>query len=374
MNRVTRILVVIAALATTAGVAYGAILLDGVGVAKQLVIKEQASPSTAPSLPAAKVGTALRGKTIHYIAANLSFPFSQEVAKGVKDAAAAAGVKTAVVDSGGDPSKASSLIDQAVGQKASAIILQGTDPSAVTAALNGAKKAHIPVVSTAALNAGPVAPSLAAAGLSANASFDYFDVGRRMAHVIVADSKGKANVAIVGSSTFKINGPTLNVFKSELHRLCPTCKVTMKDSPLTQWTTGLASLTRTILTSDRNVNYMVPIVDAMVLFMKPSIIAANAQKRVRIVSQNASLQDMQSIAKGNDPEVADVGSPEQWLGWAATDQAFRLLLGKKPLPTEKIPNRTFTRANIHSVNLKLNESNWYGKFNFRAYYKKLWGV
>jgi ribose transport system substrate-binding protein len=373
MRGTVRALLAVVALAVSAGVAFGATQLNGVATAKKLVMKEERFSATKPNLPPVAVGQSLKGKTIYYIASGLSFPFSQEVSKGVKDAATAVGVSDTVVDSGGDPSKASSLLDQAVSQKASAIILQGTDPGAVTAALQGAKSAHIPVVSVGALNEGAVSPAVAAVGLSANASFDYIDVARRLAHLVVAESNGKADVVFVGSSTFKINGPTEKAFKTELHRLCPSCKLTLKDSPLTQWATGLASQTKTILTNDPKVNYIVPVVDAMVLYMKPAIFAAHAQGRVKILSQNASLQDMQSVAKRNDPEIADVGGPEQWLGWAAADEAFRVMLGKPSVANEHVPNRTFTRNNIRSINLKANESAWYGGFDFRAYYKHVWG-
>jgi ribose transport system substrate-binding protein len=345
---------------------------SGVSEAKRLLAKDEAPPKSPPKLSPIKVGSSLNGKTIFYVSSGLTFPFSQEVVKGVKDAAKVVGARVTVVDSAGDPSKASSFIDQAVSRKAVAIVLQGTDPFAVSAAVKSAKAARIPVISVAALNAGPVPAQLRSSGLSANVSFDYLDVGRRLARFVVADSNGQANVATISSSTFRISAGTVTTFTKELTRLCPDCKSTVKDSPLPQWQTGLGPLARTIVTSDPGVNYMFPIVDAMALFVKPALAAASAQSKVRIVSQNASQADIKAIAKGDDPEVANVGGPNEWLGWGTVDQIARLALKKPPARTEGVPNRTFDRKNIGSINVN-KKSTWYGSLDFRAFYRELWG-
>lgn len=342
---------------------------SGVAEAKQLLSTEEQAVSPKPNLPA--VNVKVQNKKIFYIACGMSFAFTQEVLVGVNAAAAAAGLPVTVIgDSGGDPSKASPLIDQAISRKADAIMLQCIDPSSVSAALGDAQKAGIPVVSIAALNAGPPP-----AGIAANASFDYTDINKRLAHWVVADSNGKASVVYVGSSSFSgVNGAAIKAFGDELTRLCPTCKTKQFDSPLPQWQTGLPSLATSAINSDPTVNYVVPVVDAMVLFMKPAIIEAGAQSRVKMASWGASLGDMQAVAKSGDPEVADVGADIQRLGWGAFDEVYRLLAGVKPVDSEEIPLRTFDHTNIKTIDLGQSESTWYGGFDYRTYYKQLWGV
>jgi len=345
----------------------------GVSEAKALVLQEE-KEATGPSLAAVSSAASAKGKKIAYISANLSFPFSQELVKGVKDAAQALGMTVDVTDSGGDPSKASQLIDQGIARGANAIILQGSDPQAVSAALQHASSSHVVVVSAAAIQAGPAPGAATSAGLSANASFDYTDAGKRMAHFIVADSGGKANVVFVGSSTFPVSANEINGFNTELQRLCSSCKSKVVGSPISEWQTNLGSQTRTLLNSDPTINYFVPVFDALGLFMKPAIAAANAQSRVKVVSNNASLADLQAIKGGNDPEVADVGGNEQWLGWAAVDQVVRVLSGGSAVADERVPNRTFDKTNLASIDLTQDESHWYGSFDFRGYYRTLWGV
>ncbi len=345
-----------------------------VAEAKKLLAEQEKAVTTFPELPSFTVGDKLRGKTIAYIAANKSFPFTQNVIGGVEDAAKVTGMSVRVSDSKGDPSAASRLIDQAIAEKADVILLQGSDPAAVKAALGHAKDADVPVVSVAAITAGPVSAPLEEAGLSANASFDYKDVGTRLADFVVADSGGKAKVGLITVSSFPVSGTVQKSFNAELDRLCADCSVTTDDSPVTQWQTSLSSLTRTLVTKNPDMNYLVPMFDAMVLFSKPAVEAAGAADRVKIASQNASAPDMKAIAEGGDPEVADVGSPTEWLGWAAADQASRLLSGESAIPSEEVPNRTFTAKNVGDLDLDGSQAPWYGPVDFESSYQKLWGV
>jgi hypothetical protein len=81
---------------------------------------------------------------------------------------------------------------------------------------------------------------------------------------------------------------------------------------------------------------------------------------------------MEALQSKSDPEYADVGGSEHWVGWAAVDQALRVLLHKPVVANENVPNRTFTKTNINTINIHASDSTWYG-VNFEADYKKLWG-
>ena len=138
-----------------------------------------------------------------------------------------------------------------------------------------------------------------------------------------------------------------------------------------QWQTTLPSLVRTMITVDPKLTYIVPVVDAMVPGIKPSIAAAEAADRIKIISANASLPDMQAIATKADPEVANVGSSNERMGWAAVDQVVRIL-SKQPPVVESQPVRLFSTANIGSIDLKKPAGEWYG-FDYKAFYRKVWG-
>lgn len=340
--------------------------------ARKIVAATSAPLTKGPEFPAVDAGQKLAGKSIFYISAGLSFPFSQEVLKGVQDGAATLGMTVTTADAAGDSSKASSYIDRAIGQGAAAIVLQGVDPYTVQASISDAKDAGIPVVSVAALPAGPVPDDIAGAGLAGAVNFSVVEVGKILAAYVAANAEPDAHVGLISSSTFRSDSLFVDEFTKELARLCPGCEVTSKDSPLMQWQTTLPSLVRTMVTVDPKLSYIVPSVDAMVPSVKPAVIAVGAGDRIRIVSNNASLPDMQAIATKGDQEVANVGASNERMGWATVDQIARLLTSQ-PAVVEIQPLRLFTTDNIAEVNLTQPAGTWYG-FDFQSFYRKLWGL
>jgi ribose transport system substrate-binding protein len=341
--------------------------------AKQIVAAYSEAKTKGPDLPAVEVGSRLKGKSIFYISAGLSFPFSQEVLKGVRDAGNVLGMTVVIADAMEGPSKASSFIDRAISQGSAAIILQGVDPYAVQASISDAKKAHIPVISVAAMPPGRLPKDIAAAGLSASVDFSDVGVGRAMAAYVAANAAPDAHVAYIGCSTFRTDASIAKAFAGELHGLCPGCILTARDSPLMQWQTTLPSLVRTMLTVDPAITFIVPVVDAMVPSIKPAVIAVGAGDKVKIVSNNAQLPDMKAIATKKDQEVADVGASNERMGWATVDEVARLLTGH-PAANDEQPLRLFTVQNIGEVNLTKPAYSWYGPFDFKAYYRRLWGL
>jgi ABC-type sugar transport system substrate-binding protein len=339
--------------------------------AKQIVKEASAPLSNGADASAINVGQKLAGKSIFYISVGLSFEFSQEVLKGVEDASNKLGMKVITADAP-DSSQASAAIDRAISRQASAIVLQGIDPYTVQAAIADAKKAGIPVVSTAAIPAGPIPKDIADAGLSANVNISIVDTGKIIAAYIAAHAGPDAQVALISCSTFESDSVFAKEFTKELTRLCPNCKVVPKDSPLPQWQTTLPSLVRTLVTVNPKTSYVVASVDSMVPSIKPAIIAVGAGDRIKIVSSNASLPDMQAIALKTDPEVANLGASNERMGWATVDQVTRLLTGR-PAINNVEPQRLFTVDNIGGVNLSKPAATWYG-FDFQSYYLKLWGL
>src|SRR5205823_3699350 len=100
------------------------------------------------------------------------------------------------------------------------------------------------------------------------------------------------------------------------------------------------------------------------IYMLPAIHAANAQKRVKLVSFNADKSAMTSMSH-HDVIVADVGSPLKWFGYAVADETLRVITGHRAIANERVPLRVFDNSNL--PNLKKDESTWYGA-NFQAGY------
>jgi ribose transport system substrate-binding protein len=343
---------------------------DPVQTAKAAVTKASAAPTfTAPG-PAFKVASGLTGKKVWYVANGLNFPFSQNLVKGVTDAAKVVGMKVTAVDGAGQPAKAASLIQQGISQKAAAIVIQAFPSKAVMEPIKAAKAAGIPVVQIN--DGGPGLPSAAAraAGVFANVASCYACGGASLADIVVANSGGKANVVFVDVPDIQTTAGERDAFEKRLAELCESCKVKAVSSPVAQWN-GLAALTTSVLKADPTVNYLVPALDAMVAIMKPAIYASNAQDRVHVASYNATKPVMADLKKGVLISGL-VGNPEEWIGWGVMDQALRALSNQEPLGDEKIPNRTFVKDNVGDIDVNTPSIEWYGTTDFRGGYTGLW--
>jgi ribose transport system substrate-binding protein len=326
-----------------------------------------------PPGPAFDIPASVKGQTIWFVSSGLAFPFSQNLLKGVRDGAAVVGAKVVPGDANGNLAKAASLIEQAISQKADAIILQGIPTETVTSPLKKAEGAGIPVVQFVDDDPGLPSATQAAAGVDAQANSCYACGGRLIADLAIADSGGKVNALFIEVPELKNTAHEREGFEEELKRLCPDCEVQVKSAPIATWG-RLGSLAASAIRSDPEINYLVPAVNAMIAPMKPAVAAANAQNDVKFVSYNADLPVMQSIKKGEPVMLGTVGNPEEWMGWALTDQILRLWSDQEPLADEKIPNRVFTQENTADIDLTKPSATWYGDADFRGGYEALWKV
>jgi ribose transport system substrate-binding protein len=339
--------------------------------AKRLVAKAQQPVAwSAPGKP--YDATKAKGKSIWYNSFLLTIPFEQFMCQGIKQAARAVGASAQCLDGKSSAAEFTKGIQQAVAAKADAIILGGITPSFVAPALADAKKAGVAVIASHTQDPGrPLRGTPSSIVAVATHSYSY--PGKLEADFVVADSNGKGNAIFLESSDVGvISALGRDAFKKEMARLCPSCKVKVINVPIAQWG-SLQTKTASIIQSNPDYKYIVAVFDGMVLFMVPSVHAANAQNTVKIVSFNGTPAVM-TFMKNKDVVAADVGGANLWQGWGIADQTFRVLTGAPKLLDIRTPQRLFTRANINSINLKAQESTWYSKVNYKAAYLKQWKV
>jgi ribose transport system substrate-binding protein len=356
---------------STSGGGSGAVNATGLASAKSSAAAA-AKPNTGFTNPGAAFDASkLRGKKI-WVITFLSVPFGQQNVQGLKEAAAAVGAKLTAFDGTAGVAAYQRGIREAIAQKADAIVIGTLDPGLFRTDLRTAQSKGIKVVAVSSHAPG----QLPAAG---DAVFGYVDpcyqcAGRQMADSVIVDSGGKGEAVALWSSDVRIPGSDqIGAIKSEFKQKCPACKLDVQDVPAAQWSTRLQSVTQSALASKPNVKYLLPLYDGMVSFMMPAIRAAAANRGVKIASFNATPAVMQQIGPGK-PVLADVGIGSVRYGWGWADQTFRALAGMKPVADEKLPVRLFDASNISSLDLKASTDSWYGAVDYRAAYKKLWGL
>jgi ribose transport system substrate-binding protein len=338
---------------------------DSVAQAKQLIAKAKRPVkfvAPGPSFNAAQA----KGKSVYYIAQALNLEFTRSVTGGIVAGLKSAGVKVTTVDDKANISETARLIHQGIALHPAAIIIAERS-DLLRAPLRAAQKAGIPVVTQFEYDPRSPPASERALGVKAQVTFCYSCAGKLIADYAVANSNAKVNSVTYWSPDDGVGKFEIGGIKNELARLCSSCTSKFKDVLIAQWATQIPTLTQSDL-RDHSVNYLLPVYDGMTLFMLPAIHAANAQKRVKIVSFNADKSAMNSMAH-HDVIIADVGSPLKWFGYAVADETLRVITGHPAIANERVPLRVFDNSNL--PNLKKDESTWYGA-NFQAGYKRLW--
>ncbi|MCX2749992.1 substrate-binding domain-containing protein [Arthrobacter sp. MI7-26] len=318
--------------------------------------------------PGPKFSTAsAKGKKVFFVANFIGSPFTDALVAGLKEALEPRGVQVEVRDAGASPAKAATYFDQAISQKADAILNLAISTDAIKASVESAKAAGIPVVQM--FNADPGAKDETSIGVAAQVSFGY---GRGMALVgdyAIMASAANVNAAAWESTDVGTSGAAVNGLKSEFAQLCPkTCNVdTLYDAQAAVWAQRVPSQASAALKNSK-INWLLPLYDSHLTWILPQIVASS-RNDVRTASFNGNLAAMQAMQKDPNSTAALVHSPLAWAAWATADQTLRVLTGMAPLADTKIPLRLFDKSNIPDLNAP--ESTWEGA-DFKSGYSALW--
>ncbi|WP_186526257.1 sugar ABC transporter substrate-binding protein [Leekyejoonella antrihumi] len=319
-----------------------------------------------PSFDAKKL---MAGKTIYSIGVNNSDQFVQVLQNGMKEVAKQVGVNFQVFSNSGSPAQWVRGMQTAVNQKASVIdLLAGIDPSQLHPQIAQAKAAGIPVVVSDAYDvAQKPDPSVAA-----TADVPYAQAGRLMADWTVADTKGKADVLVIGSSDVVSSNFMVKAIQNEFSTRCSTCKVKTIDVTVANWASQTQSQVQAALNADPGINYILPVYDSQSQFIVPAITAAGKTGKVFIATYDGTPFVLKMMQDGNTVRM-DVGENLDWVSKAVMDQDMRVAAGLKPVKDTKTPLYIFTKKNVDTAGTPPKNSTGYGTA-YLAGYKKLWGL
>lgn len=337
---------------------------DGLAEAKAEVEKAMQKPQfVAPGEPFEM--SKLKGKHVWIITSTMAVPFVATIAHGVQAAAKVAGIETTLFDGKGDVSEWNRGMAQAVSQHVDGIITVGASPELMKGPTGDALKANIPVVD--AVTADKTAPLVP--GTFSHVSISFYHSGQLQADYAILKSAGKAHVLILGDNEFPGEVSRVEGMQKEFSTRCPACAVTVQDTQVGNLGVKLGQMTQTLLRRSPDIGMVLPTYDAQAIYVVPAIKAANFDNPVDVIGSDAVPSNLDWIRQGNI-QIADVGEPETWLGWAALDEVARGMLGLKAVD-EQIPLRLFTADNLKGVS---NEENELFGGDFEAAYKKLWGL
>ncbi len=335
-----------------------------VAAAQKLVDQYTAAPTwRGPTEP---VDTSkLNDKTVVFIAADFSIPFNAQIAASFKTAAKEIGLNPLVIDGKGDVTTYAAGITQAISIHAGAIVLLSIGPEVVKAPIDKAASAGIPVISAANYSQTAKLP----AGITANVSVNYELIGGLQAAFAVTQNKDKVDAVSIPAPQFPADISQSNGQKSELKKLCPSCQFRRQDVQVTTFQQTLPAQVRTIVQSDKAVNWFLPTFDALNLVIVPAIEQGGGKGRVQTSSHNALDANLKMVKDGT-PQTATIGENLPWWAYALVDESARLIVGQKPVE-ENVPVRMFTKPVLDKIG-SLDPSKLFGDVDFAAKYKALW--
>ncbi|HEY5430388.1 MAG TPA: sugar ABC transporter substrate-binding protein [Solirubrobacteraceae bacterium] len=346
---------------------------SGVAEAKQLVSAEEQPPAFKG--PTSKVDIAkAKGKTVYYVSLTEEIPALHEWGDVLAQQLKEAGVTTQKCDAKGSPDGITTCLQQALAAKPTMIVAQALDTKFIASYIARAKAEGIKFVT--AQTGTPGIPTIP--GDDGEVTFDYAQVGRTLADWFVADSgctKGGPQI-ITSTSSRQPSLAEVGGIQSEVKRLCPSLSVpSVQNVLIPDWPTSLPTTTRSLLTANPNLKYVLPLYDGMTIYMVPAINGIqSAKSTVKVASFNATPVVIQNELAKPSPLAADVGGPNQWYGVALADQVLRVLAGQPPVTSENVPLRLFTRDNVGTIDPAKDESTWYGSVNPICEYHTLWGL
>jgi ABC-type sugar transport system substrate-binding protein len=338
------------------------------GVAEaQKIVDQYKSPPTwqGPDQPV-NIGS-LSGKKVTYISVSNSIPVLKYWSDKVTDLLKQHGnVQLNVVDAKGSVDEANKGFEQAIAQRADAIVFLALPPQLFQAQISRAKAAGIKVIS-----AQTGIPGKRDAGQDAEVSFDYVKVGQIIGAWMVADSQGKGKGMVVSSDDVPASQPQAQGTLNEVKRLCPQCDMIMKDVQIPQWQTSIASLFQTTINSDPTRTYLLPLYDGQALPGLGAIRTANAGNKVKVGAFNATPGIVEQLKDPASGLKLEVGGHNEWWAYACTDTIFRVLAGATPVENYNVGLRIFDSSNSSLIQGS-DEFAWYGTTDYRTKFPALW--
>lgn len=268
------------------------------------------------------------GAHIAYVGSDLTNGGINTVLTGVEEAADAIGWTVDSYDGKATAQGRADALNQAIAAQPAAIILGGFDPTEQATTIQQATDAGIPVLGWhAGSEAGP------GNGLFTNVSTDPLTVSQLAAAYAVADSDGKAGVAIFTDGQYDIAVLKADAMQAYI-KACADCSVlSYQDSPIAEADQRMPGIISNLLQSDGDkLTYLLAINGNYFGGAQQALRAAGkdpAGPPKSVAAGDGDAAEFQRI-RSVDYQAATVAEPLLLQGWQLVDEANRALAGEAP--------------------------------------------
>lgn len=340
----------------------------GIDYANAQLKKYSSLPTFTPPGPSFDAKKLMAGKTIYSIGVNNADQFVGVLQDGMKEVAKQVGFTFKVYENQGSLSEWVKGMQTAINEKANVIdLLAGIDPTLLQPQIKQAQAAGIKVVSSDTYDENQPAPTV----VDARADVPYAQVTRLMADYVIAQSNGKADVLLVGSSDVAASDYQVAAGQDEFKQHCGSaCKVKTIDVTVANWASQTQPQVEAALNADPGIDYVLPLYDSQSQFIVPAIKAAGKEGSVKIVSYDGTPFVLQMIQDGSTV-VMDAGEDLGWVSRAIMDQDMRVAAGLAPVKRLNTPIYIFTKDNVNNAGVPPQNSTGYGNADVCGY-QALW--
>lgn len=300
--------------------------------------------------------------SVHFVGCDQSIPGCVAQVEGVRQAAEALGFEVNVCDAKSDVASFQNCMSQAVNAKPDFIVNNARPYSDAPEAYADAHAADIPVIGQfTAQEPDPEKGNVVEVGSVCQIE------GELLGHYMVAESDGKANVAVFADTVYQCNGQRADGIKAALDK-CPTCEVTIARFSVATAQTDLPPALQAKIQSTPDLNWLVSTPGFSGVMAADAVRQAGAADRISVGTFDGDEPTL-ALVRAGDIIKADVASGVYENGWTVMDAALRLKAG------QEIPNNIENPTQLLMTQESAPESGTYeGAENFRDQFKALWGV
>lgn len=289
----------------------------------------------------------------------------QQMSQFAVEAALAAGWEPSEVFDGlFDPSVQAQYVQQAINDGYDAIILASIDASSISAAIDAANDANIPVACITCENPGLEEKVM-------DSGPPGVEGGIALATWVTATFEGEANVVGVDDKSFPIVASRMNGLQEGLAKYCPECTYSQIDFPTSElaepgpptWTGFLSA------NPEGTVDFVAGPYD---FFSLPAAKTSEQAGRTTplIGGFDAYSEFVTAIETGNPPTAAvTVAAPFEYNAWSAMDLVARAKTGGEMWNANTMPSALVTKENAS----QFSQGYLSPPFNVAEFYAAIWG-
>ncbi|MDX6398447.1 MAG: ribose transport system substrate-binding protein [Gaiellaceae bacterium] len=338
-----------------------------IAAAKAIIAKYSKEPKFVAPGPAFNAKQVMRGKKVMIIPVTSQIPITQVLTASMAREAKRVGFTFTNWQNQGKADQWIQGIQQAISQRYDVVDLLAIPPAVLKPQIDQARKAGVKVISSHFAGFGWQPPKY----IDGAVRLPYFEVGQILAAWAVVQTNGKANVLSIVANDLVSSADVIKGMRSVFSRDCKGCKLDIVDVPTVEWANKVQGEVQSGLQRNPNVNYVLPIYDAMTSFVSAALRVSGKAGKVQQASFNGTPFVLEAVKKG-DVQM-DIGENEDWIARAMLDADMRAA-GDLKVPTSHYrgaPLYIFTKKNVAKAGTPPHPAKGYGSA-YRTGFDKLW--